>query len=680
MPLNTTIKINFSTIKAMKLKKIVTFSMFLFYLVGYSQCGNPNYQGSPVPGFVITDLLKENFGTMSTANGTNSVQFSSLTAPVPTSNYIYYQATAGQVPTSSSTGTASPGASLQDGYYTVFNNIQQTASFANGLWQTIGDHTNGGTTPTGGRMLIVNAGSPGRLYSKTITGITTGVPLNISLWAMNLDIATSADNRNKPNLTITLTQNGATVYSFQTGDIPKEAAGSTSAWKNYKNSTTFVPTSTATITLTITSNNSSGGGNDLAIDDILVYQYQCDTDGDGVVNANDLDNDNDGILNTNECVTSIGSVVIWSGDGTYGLNPEIQSPAVINSASPATSGTGISSLDVYLSSYRLRGISTTSTTIAAAITENDYIEYQFQTSNWNTNTPGSEQYVFDKTSVYHKVENPQNYRFSVVISSDNFVTNTILLSDINGLKANSSLTYDNYSPFILSPNQQYKVRVYFYSLSNPTPTTADYILFDNFTVRVTKNCDTDGDGIPDYLDLDSDGDGCPDAIEGGGNFMTSQLSTATGSLATQTVNKNLGNTVGTTTTTNGVPTIAGTGQTVGYAQNAAINKCLVCYKPGILDTGNTYPTKHGITGLGRAGANNENWPMSRQSAWTVLESKEKGFVINRVATTAGLTNITNPVEGMMVYDEEASCLKIYTLKSGDTVMGWHCFITPACPD
>ena len=27
--------------------------------------------------------------------------------------------------------------------------------------------------------------------------------------------------------------------------------------------------------------------------------------------------------------------------------------------------------------------------------------------------------------------------------------------------------------------------------------------------------DTDGDGIPDYLDLDSDGDGCPDTVEAG---------------------------------------------------------------------------------------------------------------------------------------------------------------------
>ena len=105
-----------------------------------------------------------------------------------------------------------------------------------------------------------------------------------------------------------------------------------------------------------------------------------------------------------------------------------------------------------------------------------------------------------------------------------------------------------------------------------------------------------------------------------------------------------------------------------------------CYKPAATG-GTVLETKHGITALGRAGADdNDNWPMMRKGAWTVLESKEKGFVINRVALTANLSSITNPIEGMMVYDEEADCLKIYTIKNGDTTAAWHCFNTQACPD
>lgn len=96
------------------------------------------------------------------------------------------------------------------------------------------------------------------------------------------------------------------------------------------------------------------------------------------------------------------------------------------------------------------------------------------------------------------------------------------------------------------------------------------------------------------------------------------------------------------------------------------------------------PTNHGITTLQRAGSevSNGNWPMVRTGAWTVLESKTKGFVITRMTTleiegqttpTVILSQITNPQEGMMVYDKTAKCLKIYSDSA------WKCFETPACP-
>ena len=113
-----------------------------------------------------------------------------------------------------------------------------------------------------------------------------------------------------------------------------------------------------------------------------------------------------------------------------------------------------------------------------------------------------------------------------------------------------------------------------------------------------------------------------------------------------------------------------------------------CYKPAVVDAGNTYPSNHGITSLGRAGTDNDNWPMVRQSAWTVLESKTKGLVINRVKFNAsnqpvaadGVTPvITNPVEGMTVYDTTNNCLKIYTSTDGGINFDWYCMGTQACP-
>lgn len=117
-----------------------------------------------------------------------------------------------------------------------------------------------------------------------------------------------------------------------------------------------------------------------------------------------------------------------------------------------------------------------------------------------------------------------------------------------------------------------------------------------------------------------------------------------------------------------------------------------CYKPGATPTAGSpaLSTKVGITSLGRAGAaSTDNWPMVRKGGWLALEAKTKGFVPNRVKFNAsnqpvaadGLTPvITAPVEGMMVYDITNKCLKMYTLKEGDTSMAWHCISTQACPD
>ncbi|WP_152909157.1 hypothetical protein [Chryseobacterium sp. Hurlbut01] len=92
--------------------------------------------------------------------------------------------------------------------------------------------------------------------------------------------------------------------------------------------------------------------------------------------------------------------------------------------------------------------------------------------------------------------------------------------------------------------------------------------------------------------------------------------------------------------------------------------------------GSNHDTKMGITLLKRAGAENaDNWPMVRKSGHIALESNTQGFVVTRM-TTAQLTAIkdaNNAVEGMMSYDTDAKCLKIYDGTD------WKCFSTPSCP-
>lgn len=103
----------------------------------------------------------------------------------------------------------------------------------------------------------------------------------------------------------------------------------------------------------------------------------------------------------------------------------------------------------------------------------------------------------------------------------------------------------------------------------------------------------------------------------------------------------------------------------------------VCYRPGIT-SGTVLDANHGFTSLARAGSTAPgNWPMVRKGAWTVLESRTKGFVVNRL-TALQISQIpaANLVEGMMVYNITSDCLQVNTT---GTPAGWTCFTTPTCP-
>jgi len=138
-----------------------------------------------------------------------------------------------------------------------------------------------------------------------------------------------------------------------------------------------------------------------------------------------------------------------------------------------------------------------------------------------------------------------------------------------------------------------------------------------------------------------------------------------------------------TTTINGVSYYAfnvSAAQIGGFQQFFSFTGNSICYKPAAT-VGTTLDAKHGITALSRAGTSGDNWPMVRKGAWTVLEAKTKGFVINRL-TAAQIAAIPagNLVEGMMVYDTTNNCMKVYTSTDGGTTFSWQCITTQTCPD
>ena len=258
-------------------------------------------------------------------------------------------------------------------------------------------------------------------------------------------------------------------------------------------------------------------------------------------------------------------------------------------------------------------------------------------------------------------------------------------------------------------------KVYFgYTASTGGSSNDQRIRFNSFCSDLPIELDTDNDGVPNHLDVDSDNDGCADALEGSefvrrthihslslattdtnypyrGQIKVTYNGTTTGTPAQiiststgangvpQLVNvagsnfnssTNPSNIVGVSDSTDGTADI---GQNFGSSQDSLVRDpdCDRCFRPATT-TGTTLPTNHGITALARAGGNTGNWPVRVNGAYTVLDAKTKGFVINRVPTSA-LTSITG-VTGMMVYDTTVNCLKIYDGTS------WNCYTKQTCND
>lgn len=290
-----------------------------------------------------------------------------------------------------------------------------------------------------------------------------------------------------------------------------------------------------------------------------------DSDNDGIPNSQDLDDDNDGILDA------------------------LESPSCFYTAAEIKSMiTNIFSQFPTTDNFNLLYNGVNETTVAAgfnfttAVTSaNNYAGSNLFTINFN------DPVELATLTLTHRISSTAAARAQLFGSNNNF--DFVQLSNIpGGVNINTAPT------FTVAQNAgKYKYYRIQTTVAGDIATT-DFIAEFNFTLAASFNpseypkpgicsADNDGDGIPNHLDLDSDGDGCTDAIEGGATFTTANLVTATGTISTQTPNQNLGNTVGNTATTMGVPTIATTGQTIGNSQSLSKNDCLDSDGDGIPD-------------------------------------------------------------------------------------------------
>lgn len=157
---------------------------------------------------------------------------------------------------------------INDGDYSVTAKIVQPF----GAWIQPGDHTPPTVPATAkGRCLVVNIGDQipvtAILYQKDIKDIIPNQPINFEFFAMNL--LNKNNNQADPNLRVALVNAaGVEISGFNTGSIPKSEK-----WEVYpKTVMTLDPGANTNLKFIVRSNVKETSGNDVAIDDITVYQ------------------------------------------------------------------------------------------------------------------------------------------------------------------------------------------------------------------------------------------------------------------------------------------------------------------------------------------------------------------------------------------------------------------------
>ncbi|MFN7327457.1 MAG: glycine-rich protein, partial [Chitinophagales bacterium] len=288
-----------------------------------------------------------------------------------------------------------------------------------------------------------------------------------------------------------------------------------------------------------------------------IYDDLCDgtqdTDGDGIPNHLDLDSDGDGCSDAYEGGATTSTTANYSFPGPYGTN------GLANSVE-TTAESGVVNYTLKYNVANSAGLD------ACLDSDGDGVADYLDTDDDNDGVPDSTEQNCELVSngTFTQANGaPQNWTttgvvlaFSNVLAfngSDltpngvasqtitvlpNYAHTVTYLQSVTGLGAGSSgLRVD-----ILENNQVIASRTQMLSGGQPSqnislsflPTTSSVVIritdvstatlsidaiLDNISVKM---CDSDGDGIPNHLDLDSDGDGCSDAFESG----------ATGNLAT----------------------------------------------------------------------------------------------------------------------------------------------------
>ncbi|KMQ61639.1 hypothetical protein ACM46_16760 [Chryseobacterium angstadtii] len=307
-----------------------------------------------------------------------------------------------------------------------------------------------------------------------------------------------------------------------------------------------------------------------------------DSDGDGITNVNDIDDDNDGVPDKVECPGIFGNMTTGGGFSTTAANiPNWYmglASATLPIAEPFTptvisiSNTGA----VY--NYGIGGGNQVNSPLTGGLFD----------TNDGGNTAAGLQYVLQENDpnrpVVNKLSSPlvagatYNYAFDLGLRTTTGTTNKYIVmlynadtqrpekmiesGVLNTLPGTSDTpSYKNFTgSFVPALSGNYYL-LFYPSVSGGA---ADDFVIDRVAVAgvSSSTCDTDGDGVPNYLDLDSDGDGCPDAMESG---VYEYVSTNGGTMSNGSLTTNMIDPTGVRNA------VAGTGAPADYGANGFYN-------------------------------------------------------------------------------------------------------------
>jgi hypothetical protein len=239
---------------------------------------------------------------------------------------------------------------------------------------------------------------------------------------------------------------------------------------------------------------------------IQTIQLKIDTDGDGVADLYDLDDDNDGIPDIDEnesCNTTVAELFPNSNfdAGNTGFSSGYGYVTIVNQNSLHPEG-------IY------------------AITPNANLGHESfaDCSSGHGNmmvvngSPNPNLIVWSSGTI--PVTPYTDYTLTINLTSVNPSNPAQLIFNVNGenigLQFNATTTNCQWVPGVAIWNSGSNTSATFDIMNLNLIAGGNDFAIDDVSCKYKVNCDYDGDGIPDKLDLDSDNDGIYDVVEAGG--------------------------------------------------------------------------------------------------------------------------------------------------------------------